>query len=280
MNSRDVIAQPGPAASQCAYSARGDARKLSVTLKAGMVLLDAVAQLMDAADCDSGMIVLDGAVLGPFNYVMPSYSNDDVHAAWYSATHACSLARLQHATATVGRRDGAWWMHCHARWDDKGSMGMGHLLPESVTIAQDATVTLLAFSGGTFDVALDPETAFPLFQANGGRSRGNALIAKVSPHADIFATIEELIRESGFSRAAIHGIGSLIGAQFDKGPPMESPISEVLIPPAAHWDGTLRLPMFCVDTRNIFFSGNLIKGGAAVLITFELMIIEQDERIV
>ena len=238
--------------------------------------MQSVAKLMDATDFESALIILDGVKTGPFNYVLSSYSNDDLHAAWYSDTHSCSAAHIRSATAIVGRRNGAWWMHCHALWDTEDLTGMGHLLPDEVTLANDATVTLLGFKGGRFDVALDPETAFPIFHVHGGRSNGNALVAKVNPHKDIYSAIEELIAEAGFAQADIYGIGSLIGAYFEEGNPMTCPISEVLIAPGANWNGSLHLPMYCVDTERNFFHGNVLKDTAPVLITFEMMILRTD----
>jgi hypothetical protein len=274
MNSRDVIRHPGPETQLRMVSAMGEVSQHRVCMNAGQILLSAIAQLMDNADCDSGMIVLDGVDIGPFDYVMPSYSNDNQHAAWYSETHSCKAARLNNATAIVGRRDGAWWMHCHALWDAENGVGMGHLLPDKVTLASDATVTLYAFNGGRFDVALDPETAFPIFHVSGEeRSHGNALIAKINPHIDVYTAIEKLIGEAGFAHARIFGIGSLVGARFDEGRPMDCPISEVLVSPGASWDGSLKLPVHCVDTDNKLFYGNILKGDGPVLITFELMIV-------
>lgn len=278
MNSRDVIRHPGPETDLRMVSAMGEVSRHSVRINAGQILLSAVAQLMDNAGCNSGLIVLDGVNIGPFDYVMPSYSNDNLHAAWYSETHSCKAARLNNATAIVGQRDGAWWIHCHAFWDTDKGVGMGHLLPDKVTVAVDATVTLYAFEGGSFDVALDPETAFPIFHVNGEeRGHGNAFIAKINPHMDIYTAIHKLITEAGFAHASIFGIGSLVGARFEEGRPMECPISEVLVSPGASWDGSLKLPLHCVDTENEFFYGNVMKGEAPVLVTFELMVVETTE---
>jgi len=72
----------------------------------------------------------------------------------------------------------------------------------------------------------------------------------------------------------VYGIGSLIGANFTDAAPMLSPISEVLIPPGARFDGTLHLPMSCVDPAGGRFAGTLAAGRAPVCVTFELMLIE------
>ncbi|MFK7858282.1 MAG: hypothetical protein AB8B64_05670 [Granulosicoccus sp.] len=275
MNSRDVIRHPGPETVVRKVCAYGDVYRHSVRLSAGRNLMDSVAQLMNGKNCDCALIVLDEVDVGPFDYVIPSYANDEVHAAWYSETYVCQAAQLRNATAIVGRRDGAWWMHCHALWDTEHTTGMGHLLPDKVTLVRDATVTLYAFTGGGFDVALDVETAFPIFHVHGQRKHGTAFIARINPHEDIHTALVDLINEAGFAKACVFGIGSLIGAQFETGEPMKCPISEVLISPGAQWNGSLTLPVHCVDTVNTLFHGTIVRGAAPVLVTFELMVIEQ-----
>lgn len=280
MNSREMIRHPGEELAFRYVSVFGSVTTHPVSLHAGEQLLTAVAELMNNVGCDSAVLVLDGARLGPFNYVMPSHSNDDLHAAWYSKTHTCTAAQVRNATAIVGKRDGQWWLHCHALWDTKDATAktpdMGHLLPDDVTIADDINATLYAFNGGSFDFQHDPETAFPLFHVLGGNDTGNAFIAKIYPHEDIITTIEQLIINAGYQSASVLGIGSLVGTQFEKGEPMLCPISEVLIGSGAAWhDKTLTLPMHCVDVNGELFYGNVVKGGAPVTVTFELMVLEQ-----
>lgn len=280
MNSRELIRHPGDESKLRRVSAFGTVKTQKVTLPAGHILLSAVSEIMDSIEGDSAILVLDGATLGPFNYVMPDISQDDLHAAWYSKTHTCDFAQLHNATAIVGKRDRQWWLHCHALWQSKEhasntTIGMGHLLPDQVTIYEDIEITLYEFDGGYFDVEEDPETAFPIFHVHGGKKSGNAFIAKVNPHEDIFTAIERFLIDSHFTSASILGIGSLIGARFKNDPPMLCPISEVLIGSNATWiNQTLNLPIHCVDIDGNIFRGNVVEGGAPVLVTFELLVIE------
>ena len=59
-------------------------------------------------------VILNHAPLAVLNYVMPDGPIDQGHAAWYSETHHGAMMRLDHATASVGRRDGEWFLHAHA----------------------------------------------------------------------------------------------------------------------------------------------------------------------
>ncbi len=274
--SRDVIRHPGPAAADPCLVAMGQGRVVRATLTGGQSLMAAVSDLMDRTGCDSGVIVVDGLTMGPYDYVMPGPSDDGIHAAWYSATHHGDNAQVRQGSAIVGRRDGAWWLHCHAIWEDAGAVKCGHLLPDDVTLPADCAVVLYAFDGGRFEVSMNAETLFPIFHATGGEASGNAMIVKVNPHHDIHATLSDAIRQAGFDRARVVGIGSLIGAQFESGPPMLAPISEVLLLSGAVWqNGALRLPMYCVDPDDGQFSGDILPGGAPVLITFEALVIAE-----
>lgn len=269
---RDIIRHPGPPAPQPWTMAQGTARTLTVTLPKGAILMQAVADAMDAAGADSGVMVLDGMVMGPYRFVGPGPATDGIHAAWYSAPRGADRATILHGTAIIGRRDGAWWLHCHAAWDGAAPLA-GHLLPDEVTLAEDASVTLHAFTGGTFTVQMNEETRFPIFHPTGG-TPGNAVIAKLSPHKDAVEAVSEIAAAAGFRRAQVYGIGSLIGARFHTGAPMASPISEVLVLPGAFTANDTHLPVYCVDPSDAQFNGALLPGGGPVCVTFELMLIE------
>lgn len=281
MNGRERIRHPGPAQARRVLSAHGRASSTRVRLRAGLTLIEAVAEAVDTVGCDSAMLILDGVMLAPCHYVMPDRSRDGSHAAWYSEPHEQPTARLHRATATVGYRDGARWLHCHAEWGDDGRPRMGHLLPDETIVAEEAEVVCHGFVGGRFEVEEDPETAFSIFHVRGGVDGDgdeiDALIAKVAPHQDIHRVVTALAERAGFKRASVFGIGSLIGAEFTDAPPMASPISEVLIRPGALVDGELHLPMSCVDPDGGRFAGTLLPGGAPVCVTFELMLVRLPE---
>jgi predicted DNA-binding protein with PD1-like motif len=273
-DTRSVIRHPGPPAPRPWTMARGTARSLRVTLPRGAVLMQAVAEAMEAAGADSGVIEVDGLEMGPYRFVGPGPSSDGEHAAWYSPPRGGARARITHGSAIVGRRDGAWWLHCHAAWRDATRSWCGHLLPDEVVLAEDSTVTLHMIEGARFAVSMNEETRFPIFHPEGDLPRGNAVLAKLAPHKDLSEGLAEIAEAAGFARARVLGVGSLIGARFLEGGDMASPISEVLVLPGALTGTESQLPVHCVDPDDAEFHGTLRPGGGPVCVTFELMLIE------
>lgn len=276
MNPTHPIRHPGPPTKPRRHVVPGFAREISLELPGDTVLMDAVAEAMDGVGCDCAVLRLDGVEMGPYEYVMPAASPDEDHAAWYSAVHSGTSARLKMATAIVGRKDGEWFLHCHALWDaDDPSPKAGHLLPHQVTLAAAAKITGLAFDGGYYDVTPDAETNFAFFRPRPTRppARQNAAIVTLAPYEDISTAISELIGALGLKAPTLLGIGSLIGADFNDAPSMPSPISEVLLLEGAGVgvDGQLNLPTLCVDPEGNLFQGSIAPGGAPVCVTFELI---------
>ncbi|WP_417721821.1 hypothetical protein [Salipiger sp.] len=269
------IRHPGPADPQPSLVVPGRAVRHRVTLRAGQDLLADLARVMEDLGCDCAAVRLDGLRIGPFAHVGPDVSRDGLHAAWYSDTRTGAAARIARGTAIVGRRDGAWFFHCHALWTDGGREVAGHLLPGEVTIADTCDVTAVAFTGGTFTAALNAQTQFTLFHPRPGPpvAAPDALIAKLNPYADVPQTLSRIAREAGFERAEVLGVGSLIGADFTDAPAMVSPISEVLFLPGAATGPGAGLPTLCVDPSGALWQGTLAPGGAPVCVTFEVMLV-------
>ncbi len=275
MNRAERITHPGTPGPIRQHVVPGLVRRVPVRLAAGRILMDAVAEAMDAIGCDSAMLLLDGLPLGPYNYVMPRFgSPDGIRVAWYSDTHSGTATTLDHAVASVGRREGAWFLHCHAVWDaDTAAPKSGHLLPDQVTIGEDATVTALAFTGGVFEFTPDEETRFSFFRARPTtppQDIPNAAIATLAPFEDLRTVMPDLASPYGADDAQLFGLGSIIGADFAEGPSMESLASEVLTLPGA---SPRRIPLHCVDPDGGMFRGDLLPGAGPVLITFELMLV-------
>lgn len=276
MTRAHLIRHPGPPTAPRRHVVPGFAREISVELPANTVLMDAVAAAMDRIGSDCAVLRLDGLQMGPYRYVMPAPSPDAQHAAWYSAVHAGETARLEAATAMIGRKDGQWFLHCHALWDaETEAPKAGHLLPDQVIIAAPVQITGLALDGGYYDVTPDAETNFSFFRPRPTEppAQCNAAIITLAPHEDLSTALLELTAELGLAAPKILGIGSVIGADFIDAPSMASPISEVLLLEGAriNVDGRPNLPMLCVDPAGALFKGRIAPGGAPVCVTFELI---------
>lgn len=277
-NSRDWVTHPGPEIEERFTAVPCHARHTRVCLPAGVNLLDAVAQAAEAQGSDGACAVLNGLTLSQMSYVMPDGPVDDAHAAWYSETHQAQNITLNHATASVGRKDGEWFLHTHAIWSD-GTTYMGHLLNDQCIVASDTYIDLWILTGARLTVTLDPETNFPLFYPEecAAQLPSNATLLTIRPHEDLHETIEIAAHQSGLSNARILGLGSLIGAGFKDAHPMASQLSEVLLlDKCVLNNGRLaHLNLACVDPKGRLYVGDVERGRGPVLVTFELLFLEE-----
>lgn len=275
--SRDWLRHPGPVRERRFDALGCRARRAVLHLREGDILLDGIAREMDRLGAEGGLAFLDGLAAADLAFVMPDGPNDDVHAAWYSDTRRHRDVWLEVATASIGRKDGDRFVHCHARWQgEDGRPALGHLLCDQVRIGADADLPVLLIEGVRLEVEADDETGFPLFRPRATRDAGShdAVVLTIQPHTDIRRTIEAAAAQFELRDGSIHGIGSLIGAQFLDGPPMRAPVSEVVVLPGARLEnGTCtRLPVACVDHEGTIHQGDLAPGFGPVCVTCELLI--------
>ncbi|WP_323769298.1 hypothetical protein [Antarctobacter sp.] len=275
-NSRDWVTHPGPEQPERYALIPCHARRALLHLKAGMTLLNAIGAEVGAAGADGACAILDGVGFSDMHYVMPDGPADDAHAAWYSETHIAKDITLDRATASVGLRDGAWFLHTHAIWGGD-TPAMGHLLNDLCVLARDCTVEVWLLTGARLEVTLDPETKFPLFQPHPCTVQAlpNAALLTVRPHEDLHTALESACAEAGLPDVQVHGLGSLIGARFTGAPPMSSTLSEVLLLAGCLVrDGRcLDLPLVCVDPSGQIYQGNLVPTKGPVLVTFEMLLV-------
>lgn len=268
------IRHPGPKANVRRHFVPVHIERCSLNLVKGAILLDAVSDFMESSGLDSAILLLNGVAIGPFNYVIPAIdSPDGRRTAWYSETRTQDHAYLECAVASVGRRDGAWFMHCHAVWDSEtADQRAGHLLPDQVTITDDAEVICLGCRGGAFNVLADEETEFSLFRpvaVGPEREDINGLLVALAPFEDVGQAALDAAASFNLGDVRLYGLGSLIGAHFKDAPPMESTISEVLLLGEATPQS---MPFHCVDPENTMFRGTLEGGQARTCVTFEMVI--------
>ncbi|WP_404947083.1 PCC domain-containing protein [Rhizobium terrae] len=247
-------------------------------LQPGEVFLAGVARVFAEAGCKGGFVNVEGGACDPFRYVLPAFSPDKEHAAWYSETFAPPAGgKFQAATAIFGERDGAPFVHCHGIWDTgEGGLRMGHVLPFDSVVSEPVPVRGYGSVKATFDSIADSETNFTLFSAVGESGPGNGILLRIRPNEDVATAIEEICVGHGVEKALIFGIGSIYEPVFEDGRRVACLATEIAIE-----NGILektpdgpraRLDAAVVDTDGIIYRGRLARGDNPVGVTFELVI--------
>lgn len=278
------ILHPGAAQEPRVLALACQARRLQVTFNPGTSVLSSVTEALAPLGIESAIVEIAGGPFEPLVYVMPAESDDGVHAAWYSRTHAPSGRGTIEALAfTYGRRDGAPFLHCHGIWRHAdGQRRAGHLIPGEASFAEPVEATVIALSGATLDQLDDDETRFRLFTPvpHGESSSGQrAVLCRVKPNEEICAAIERTAKAHGIEHASLHGIGSLVGCDFTDGQHMASIASELFIRRGSlrpvRGEPVAALDIAVVDIGGRIFEGEIERGRNTVCVTFELAIVEE-----
>lgn len=261
---------PGPRAKERVAWRRATLHPVAGILPKGHTVMQAVGDLFAAHGCKGGVLSLAGVVCDPMRFVLPAPSTDGIHAAWYSDTHAPDGAWPIHsATATVGMKDGAAFLHCHGVWGNPAQLG--HLLPFDSVLARDAHVTGLGAADAWFDSLPDAETAFTLFTPQGGGD-GPAILARILPGQDVITEIEALAALNGIANARLHAVGSIDHIRFAEGHGVVCHATELRFDNATLADGHAHIPIEVVDIGGTIFRGTLTRGENPVGVTLELII--------
>ncbi|MBN9442423.1 DUF296 domain-containing protein [Bosea sp. (in: a-proteobacteria)] len=277
------IQQPGTGTPERVQWVECGGRAFSLTLPAGVALLEAVRSGFAAEGFASGVVKLDGLKLSPFAYVMPALSKTPEHAAFYSDTYRPEGgAQIEVGAMTFGQRDGAPFFHAHALWaEGAGKRSGGHILPDETTVAETITLEAIGLDGAVFTAEPDGETHFKLFgpvaEASGGPGAGRFFALRVKPNVDFCGALEAFCAERGIREAMIHGgVGSTIGARFVDGSVVENFATEVAIMDGRIVSGAggleAAIDVALVDYSGARASGRLKRGDNPVLMTFELVL--------
>lgn len=278
------IQQPGTGTPERIQWAECHGRAFSLTLPAGMPLLEAVRSGFAEAGFASGVAKLDGLKLSPFAYVMPALSKTPEHAAFYSETfRPAGVTAVELGAMTFGERDGAPFFHAHALWTEVGGKcSGGHILPDETVVAETIIVPAVGLDGAAFVAEPDSETHFKLFgpvpaAPRGAAREGRFFALRVKPNVDFCGALEAFCAERGIREAVIHGgVGSTIGARFTDGGVVENFATEVAItegqvaPGAGGFEAAIDVAL--VDYSGALASGRLVCGDNPVLMTFELVL--------
>ena len=273
------IRHPGPASPDRAAVVTCRAEPVTLTLEPGLSVNQAVAEAFARMGATGGYIRLRDAHISPMRYVIPAAAPDDSHAAWYSETFAPEgVVAIEDAGLVVGTRDGKPFLHCHGLWRaGDGMRRMGHLLPLESEFAQPVEAEAWALHGAGFDVRDDPETNFRLFRAvptTTATDRGRpALAVTLKPNQDLCLAIEEIARAHAIADAEIHGIGSLVEADFEDGTRLACYATEVLVTSGHLANTRATLDIALVGLDGSIGEGRIAHGTNPVCVTFELLIV-------
>lgn len=267
------ILHPGPVAERRIDIARSPGRRVEVTLAAGIPLEEAVAKAM--VGFSSGWLEVRNAPVSALDYVIPAPAPDERHVAWYSEVHSYgSPGMVAHLGMIVGRHQGTSFLHGHGLWTpDGGTQAMGHILAPSTVLAEPAIARGIGLVEASFQRLADEETNFECFQVAGGAGSGDYAAIRLRPNQDFATALHAACAELGWTEARAHGIGSLIGAEFESGDILDSLPTEFLITEARIGanEPEPQIVIVGIDGSKIL-SGRLKRGVNPVLITAEIVL--------
>lgn len=259
-----------------------------LALAPGRRLIDAIDAALTRLGADSAQVELLGGPLSRISYCIPALCNDGSRAAWYSETFEAAVpASIVAGSATVGRRDGERFMHCHAAWfDADGALRGGHLWPDTVVGATPVDAILHAFDSVALTSGADDETAMPVFtpspRAVSLGTSHRAVMTRVRPGVEIHDAIRRIMIDAGMQSASVRGsLGSLVGATLIRGGGTvvaDGPATEVTIAGHASIDGDrfseAHVSVCAIDRHGTVHTGELAEHGNLVAVTFELLVEE------
>lgn len=279
---RKVI-HPGPVSSEKVISKEGPLSIVEIPLKKGSKLIDAVSQVLEPMGIRGAGIRFEGLKLAPVNYVMPTYSSDDQHAAYYSETYTVPEGiHIDYANATYGIRENIPSMHFHGLWKDGEIQKGGHILPAQSMVAEDAVAIAFYTESVEINSVYDPETNFtiydPLQRNAAGQGGRKCIVATVKANEDLLETIAAICKKHDVSDATLWtAIGSTVGGDFQDGNVIEEIPTELIALDGKVWTdaaGEIQVDFYTalIDAAGTIHFGKLRRGENPVLILFELVI--------
>ncbi|QRX80838.1 PPC domain-containing DNA-binding protein [Glaciimonas sp. PAMC28666] len=286
------LKQPGKPDPVRIESLDGQGLFLTFLLQPNLSLRDALIAPLKNAGFESGTVRIENLKLRALHYVRPALAKDDQHAAFYSEPHQIEDGvNIKLACATIGRKDGMPFVHCHALWDDSDGMEHGgHLFTDQVIVDTAVQAQAWGLANVAMQADFDQETNFTLFHpipaaadfpGDAPTTSKRCAIARIRPNEDLVRSIESVCHTHGFKSANIRGsVGSLVGAQFEDGSGVEDNATEILIlsgqvlAGASGPETTLHIAV--IDPHGHVHRGWIKRDTNPVLICFELVLEEMD----
>lgn len=251
-------------------------------------LSEALHDALRASGASSGFAELFGVRLSRVVFVHPTTGDGVRRAVSFTSAKQQLDVEVVQASAMIGARFGADFVHCHAMWRDReGGLHGGHLLAGTLVEPGSGFAVVHAVRGADLVSDDDPETLMPTFTPHpSDRARSGTeepvptIIARVLPNEDLTDAAIELARRAGYAKAVVRaGTGSLIGADFAPGADgrrriIDGPATEVIsvngvVDVAA---GTAELSATLVDRHGQLHAGSLAAGANPAAVTFELVL--------
>ncbi len=279
-----TIRQPGPVKPERHLVVCTEAVPVTIELTAGQNVLHSLADKLSELGALSAFLKVRNSAVQQLDYVMPAPSPDEDHTAWWSQTHGLSgLGKIIEACLVFGWRDDGPFFHCHGSWtDETNQIYAGHMLPDRCVVIETTKFTGWLFPDARFEGQFDPETNFTLFQPipTSNAQTASAALVRLRPNVEIGQQLQIICKELDWTKAHIHGLGSLIGASFADGTTMQSYATEFLVR-----GGTIDLEssipganidILIVGIEGDIMHGPLLRDANAVLMTCELVLIRSD----
>ncbi|MER7395263.1 DUF296 domain-containing protein [Streptomyces sp. NPDC000151] len=264
-------------------------------------LIDALADAAHRLGVDSAQVELLSGTLGPVHYCIPAECPDGSKAVGFSATRTSSgPVSVLAASATLGRRDGAPFMHCHAAWlNADGVVRAGHLWPETTVGQVPPHAVIHPLPGVHNRNADDPETLLPVFTPHRGTAQTptsgrRVAMSRLLPGEDVRAAADAICVEAGFRRAVIRAsVGSLVGPTFRRSDRLYpavgaepvtvvgGPCTEVMAlfgEAGPDVDSDAPLHAIAVDSDGAVHGGVVDTANSPVAVTVEVLVIEDAPR--
>lgn len=279
------VKQPGPIDPVRIESHSAPLLQGQIELKPGTILMETLAEQLGALGLRAAALDLSGMVLGPMQFVMPTYSSSEEHVAFYSDTFKREgPIAIEEGAATYGSRDGSPFLHGHLLWHDaEGRQCGGHVLPGNSIIAAPGHIGFKGCKEVAMATCFDPETNFTLFGPVAEKEDlemddGDLIVAKIRPNEDLIDAIETVCRRHGVEKARFASlIGSTVGARFEDGLVIDSVPTEILALDGGitrRTDGSydVALELGLIDAVGKIHRGRPRRGENPVLICVELFL--------
>lgn len=283
------VVHPGPRHAERRQAVGTRVPSVRTVLAPHTPIVEALARAVEATGHTSAQVELAGGTFDRISHCVPAACVDGPTPISYSETREAAVpAQVLTGSATVGFREGARFVHCHASWlGEDGRLRAGHLWPESVTGAVPITVVVHPLTGVDMVSTTDTETLMPTFapvvRAETTGRGPRAVISRVLPGEDLTAAVSALAAEHDLHAAVVRGsLGSLVGAVLggrsgDRF--VDCPCTEIISLTGVVGAGSaVRLSGVVVDPTGDVHAGELVAGRNLVAVTFELLLVEREER--